>query len=149
MDDRSGSAPPLHAVAIAVVLLVGVGCHTWKPVPPAPLHGATVRVTYAAPRDVMATDNAGDIVRIAGVRHWDGTVVRAGPDTLHVHMTSASMPAGSVPARTLTVAVVREPGVAVARRSIHVVKTILALWFAAGIVAAFMSPNDTEFLPGF
>ena len=142
MDDRSTLDAPLRWVLIAGIVLAGVGCHTWKAVSSAPPDGATIRVTYAAPRDVMATDSAGNSIRIAAVRHWDGTVTRAVPDTMHVRMTSASAPSASLPQRTVMVAVVREPGVTITRQSVHVIRTILAVWFVAGTIAAFVSPGD-------
>lgn len=148
MDDRSRIEAPLRAVAIASVLFVGIGCHTWKSVSAAPPQGSMVRVTYAAPRDVMATDSAGDSVRIVGVSRWDGKVVRAVPDTMHVRMTSATAQAASLPQRTVMVAVVREPGATVTRRSVHLVKTVLAVWLVAVAIGIIVAPGGTS-LPGY
>ena len=148
MDVRRRNRARLRAPALAGMLLTVAGCHTWKPASLTPAPGSVVRVTYAAPRDVVATDSAGDSVRIPAVREWNGAVVRVIADTIHVRMTSASVPAGSLPARTVTVAVAREPGVAITRRSVHVVNTLLAVWLFAGAIATLAAPGDTR-LPGY
>ena len=148
MDDRSRIEARHRAVVTASVLLFGIGCQTWKSVSAPPPEGSMVRVTYAAPRDVMATDSAGDSVRIAAVSSWDGKVVRAVPDTMHVQMTTATAPTGSLPQRTVMVAVIREPGATVTRRSVHVVKTVLAVWLVAGAIAMIIAPGETS-LPGY
>ena len=125
---------------LLLAVLIIAGCSSYRPTAPLPAQATTVRVSFIAPRDVVARSAAGDSILLAGVRELTGSVVRAQLDTrmdsLRIRLGSARNEEGAI-AGVPEGAIVSVPRVAFVRveqKSFDPVKTFRVVALVAGVV---------------
>ncbi len=84
-----------RAIGLGLAVCGGVGCVSSRPASTATTEGATVRVAYPAPQEILVETRAGIVITIPGVRELNGVVARSVPDTLYVRVLESQRSGGS------------------------------------------------------